>query len=118
MLFLFTHYYSYQFILNTMMGYTFIKLNRSTRFLYPTICSRLICYGLFFQCSCISPVLSLHCLCFGLFFSTFIYSARFFMYPPSFIFKMGEFLHLTSKQPSFFHFHGLFKVFPTDFRPF
>ncbi len=49
MLFLFTHYYSYQFILNTMMGYTFIKLSRSTRFLYPTICSRLICYGLFFS---------------------------------------------------------------------
>ena len=49
MLFLFTHYYSYQFILNTMMGYTFITLSRSTRFLYPTICSRLICYGLFFS---------------------------------------------------------------------
>ena len=138
MLFLFTHYYSYQFILNTMMGYTFIKLSRSTRFLYPTICSRLICYGLFFFSvrvfrpfshfiayvlgyffphSYILPVLPLHCLCFGLFFSAFIYFARsptsllmfwaiffrihifcpFFHVSSSFIFKIGEFLHLTSK---------------------
>ena len=102
MLFLFTHYYSYQFILNTMMGYTFITLSRSTRFLYPTICSRLICYGLFFSAFVYFARSPTSLLMFWVIFFRIHIFCPFFHVSSSFIFKMGEFLHLTSKQPSFF----------------
>ena len=102
MLFLFTHYYSYQFILNTMMGYTFITLSRSTRFLYPTICSRLICYGLFFSAFVYFARSPTSLLMFWVIFFRIHIFCPFFHVSSSFIFKVGEFLHLTSKQPSFF----------------